>query len=49
MRSLLPQLIVLALSFARAILSRDDPSCDLPKAVWEREGLKQQIPYICLV
>lgn len=42
MRSLLPQLIVLALSFARAVLSSDDPCCDFPKAVWEREGLKQQ-------
>lgn len=33
MRSLLPQLRILSLSFARAILSSEDPSCDLSKAV----------------
>lgn len=33
MRSSLPHLLELALSLARADLSSDDPSCDLPKAV----------------
>lgn len=42
MRSFLPQLLVLALSLARADLSSDDPSCDFPKAVWERESLALQ-------
>lgn len=46
-RSLLPQLLVLALSLARADLSSDDPSRDLPKAVWEIEGLTLQRPDSC--
>lgn len=46
MRSLLPQLLALALSLARADVSSDDPSCDLPKAVREREGLTGQRPDI---
>lgn len=47
MRSLLPQLLVLALSLARADLSSEDPSWDLPKAVWEIEGLTLQRPDSC--
>ena len=39
MRSLLPQLLVLALSLVRAVLSSDDPSCDWLKAAREKEGL----------
>lgn len=45
-RSLLPQVLVLALSLANADLSSDEPSCVLTTAVWEREGWARQKPDI---